>query len=51
MAPSSHQALSRSDNFATSSADALMLIGRIFVGFLFLTSGWSKLMNTAGAIS
>lgn len=28
-----------------------MLVGRILVGFLFLTSGWSKLMNTAGAIS
>lgn len=51
MTRSSHQALSHSDNFATSSADALMLVGRIFVGFLFLTSGWSKLMNTAGAIS
>jgi putative oxidoreductase len=51
MARSSHEALSHTDSFATSSADALLLIGRILVGVLFLTSGWSKLMNTAGAIS
>ena len=51
MAHSSHRVLSYTDSFATSWADALMLVGRILVGFLFLTSGWSKLMNTAGAIS
>ena len=51
MARSSHRALSYTDSFANSSADALMLVGRILVGFLFLTSGWSKLINTAGAIS
>ena len=28
-----------------------MLVGRILVGFLFLQSGWFKLMNTAGAIN
>lgn len=50
MANISHRALSHADRFATSGADALLLIGRILIGFLFLQSGWFKLMNTAGAI-
>ena len=47
---SSRPALSRADSFAASSADALMLIGRVLVGGMFLESGWGKLMNMAGSI-
>jgi len=46
---SSHPALSHSDSFASSSADLMQLVGRILIGYMFLTSGWSKVTNVAGA--
>jgi putative oxidoreductase len=46
---SSHSALSHADSFAASSADLLQLVGRILMGILFLTAGWGKLTNVAGA--
>jgi putative oxidoreductase len=41
-------ALSHTDAFATSSADALMLVGRVMIGWLFLKAGWDKFMNMEG---
>jgi len=46
---SSHPALSHADSFAASSADLLQFVGRILMGILFLTAGWGKLTNVAGA--
>ena len=31
-------------------SDLFALIARLFIGWLFLTSGWTKLMNTAGTV-
>jgi putative oxidoreductase len=45
---STHPALSRADAMAANSADVLLLVGRIMVGWIFAVSGWGKLMNIAG---
>ena len=45
---SSHPALSCVDDFATSSTDALLLVGRILMSCLFLSAGWGKLTNVVG---
>jgi putative oxidoreductase len=45
---SSHPALSHTDSIAASWSDFLLLVGRIFLGWLFLASGWAKLGNIAG---
>jgi len=37
------------DRFASRSADLVLLIARILLGWLFFTNGWMKLMNVAGA--
>ena len=50
MARSSHPALSHCDSIANNSADVLMLIGRVLIGWLLLQSAWFHLTNTAGAI-
>ena len=39
------------DRFASRSADLILLIARILLGWLFLTNGWMKLMNVAGGIA
>lgn len=39
------------DGMAANMGDLFALIARIFIGWLFLTSGWMKLMNTAGAVT
>jgi len=44
----SHPQLSYTDGIANSSADLLLLIGRILLGWLFLKAGWDKVMNIAG---
>jgi putative oxidoreductase len=46
--PSSHPALSKADDFAASSADISLLIGRVLLGLLFLFFGWSKLNGLGG---
>lgn len=46
--PSSHPALSKADDFAASSADVSLLIGRVLLGLLFLFFGWSKLNGLGG---
>ena len=38
------------DGLAASMSDLFALIARLFIGWLFLTSGWTKLMNTAGTV-
>jgi putative oxidoreductase len=45
---SSHPLLSHADGAASSSADLLLLIGRVLLGWLFLASAWGKLMNMGG---
>ena len=40
---SSHPLLSCTDGAAASTADVLLLIGRILLGWLFLTTAWGKL--------
>lgn len=41
-------ALSRADGFAATRADAVLLVGRVMIGWLFLQAGWSKIMNIGG---
>jgi putative oxidoreductase len=38
------------DGMAANLSDIIALIARLLIGWLFLTSGWGKLVNTAGAI-
>ena len=37
------------DGLATRSSDAILLVVRIVIGWLFMTNGWAKLMNMSGA--
>jgi putative oxidoreductase len=46
---SSPAMFSATDQMASRSADLILLIARILLGWLFLTNGWMKLMNVAGA--
>jgi putative oxidoreductase len=47
---STHPYLSYTDGIATSSADILLLIGRILLGWLFFKAGIDKLMSMAGFV-
>jgi len=47
---SSHSALTHTDGIAASWSDLLLLVGRVFLGWLFLASGWAKLGNIPGTI-
>ncbi len=38
------------DRIAGSMSDALLLVGRILIGWLMFTNGWSKLMNMPGFV-
>ena len=40
-----HSALSRADGLAASTADVWLLIGRIFLAWIFVRSGYGKLFN------
>jgi putative oxidoreductase len=42
---SSHPALSYADSVAANSADAVLLIGRILLGWVFVRSGYGKMFN------
>ena len=44
----SHPLLSCTDGIAASTTDLLLLVGRVFLGWLFLASAWPKLLNIAG---
>ena len=39
------------DRVASRSADLVLLIARVLLGWLFFTNGWMKLMNVAGGIA
>jgi putative oxidoreductase len=43
--PSSTPALSYSDGFAAAWQDFLLLVGRVMIGWIFIQSGWRKLMD------
>jgi putative oxidoreductase len=36
------------DGFAVRYGDAIVLVSRVLLGWLFLVNGWAKLMNIAG---
>jgi putative oxidoreductase len=38
------------DALAARSSDAILLIGRVFIGWLFLASGWPKVTNIQGFV-
>ena len=42
---SSHPTLSGADGLATSMSDIVLLIGRIFIGWIFVRSGYGKLFD------
>ena len=48
---SSLPVLSHADGFAASASDALLLVGRVLLGWLFLTSAWGKFMNMGGYVA
>jgi putative oxidoreductase len=48
---SSHPLLSHTDSVAGSATDALLLIGRVLLGWLFLVNSWDKLSNIAGFVA
>jgi putative oxidoreductase len=39
------------DGLVARSSDGILLVVRVLIGWLFLTSGWAKLMNMSGAVS
>ena len=43
--PSSTSALSYSDGLAAAWQDFLLLVGRVMIGWIFIQSGWRKLMD------
>jgi putative oxidoreductase len=45
---SSHPYLSYADGIAASTQDFLLLVARVLVGLIFLTSGWGKIMGLSG---
>jgi putative oxidoreductase len=48
--PSSHPLLSYADQLAVAWQDFLILCGRILMGWIFLQSGWRKVMDIAGFV-
>ena len=44
----SHPSLSHTDSIAATWSDLLLLVGRVFLGWLFLASGHGKLFGIAG---
>jgi putative oxidoreductase len=48
---SSHPLLSHTDAIAGSATDTLLLIGRVLIGWLFLTSAWGKFMGMSGYVA
>jgi putative oxidoreductase len=51
MQSTSHSLLSRADGLATNSSDALILIGRILLAWLFVGSAYGTIINFAGSLS
>lgn len=50
MAQSSPSMFSATDTYADKGADALALVARLLIGWLFLDYGWMKLMGYAGTV-
>ena len=48
---SSLPVLSYTDGIAASASDVLLLVGRVMLGWLFLTSAWGKFMNMGGYVT
>jgi putative oxidoreductase len=48
---SSLPVLSYTDGIAASARDVLLLVGRVLLGWLFLTSAWAKFMNMGGYVA
>jgi putative oxidoreductase len=46
-----HPSLSQANGLAAPWGDFLLLVGRVFLGWLFLASGYGKLMGIAGTIA
>lgn len=49
--PSSNPMLSYADGLAESSRDVLLLIARVLIGAVYVTSGWRKLMDIPAFIA
>jgi putative oxidoreductase len=49
--PSSHPALSYADRAAATWQDFLLLVARVLVGWMFVQSGWRKLMDVPGFVA
>jgi len=47
-ASASHPSLSRTDNIAATWSDFLLLVGRVFLAWLFLASGYGKVGSIPG---
>jgi len=47
-ASASHPSLSRTDNIVATWSDFLLLVGRVFLAWLFLASGYGKLGSIPG---
>lgn len=45
---SSHRYLSYTDGIATGWQDQFLLLARVLAGWIFLSSGWGKVMNWSG---
>ena len=45
---SSHPYLSYTDRLASAWYDFLLLLGRVLLGWIFVQSGWGKLLNISG---
>jgi len=43
--------LSRADGIAAQSSDVLLLVGRLLLGWIFMLSGWRKLMDIPGFVA
>jgi putative oxidoreductase len=39
------------DSAATRTSDAIVLVARILIGWVFLTNGWGKVMNMQGSVN
>ena len=48
---SSHPALSALDGLAAGSTDAILLVARLLIGWIFLQYGWGKLMDIPAFIA
>ena len=48
---SSLPVLSCADKLAAQWADFLILVGRVLIGWIFVSSGWGKLMNISGFVA